>query len=272
MFGISRQAIYQAEDRANKRSTELSQIKPLVKAIRMEMPRIGTRKLYYLLTEDLSRLNIKIGRDALFDYLRSENMLIKRKKNYTKTTNSKHWLKKHPFLLKDIEVERPEQVFVSDITYVKSRERTHYLSLITDAYSRKIMGYNLSDNMSAESVVQALKVAIKNRKTLLPLVHHSDRGLQYCSSIYQEELRENSITPSMTEGYDCYQNALAERVNGILKQEFLINTCNTGKELDTLVRESIEIYNMKRPHLSLNMKTPNFVHEKTSVKLHTGFN
>lgn len=228
----------------------------------MEMPRIGTRKLYYLLKEELNALSIKLGRDSLFDYLRAENLLIKPKKNYTKTTNSNHWLRKYPNLLKDFKPIRPEQVFVSDITYIKSRERTHYLSLVTDAFSRKIMGYKLSEDMSSENVVQALKMATKNRTTNKPLIHHSDRGLQYCSSIYQNELVVNQIAPSMTDGYDCYQNALAERVNGILKQEFLIETCNTGKELKKLIDESIETYNTKRPHLSLNMKTPNIVHEK----------
>jgi len=247
-------------------------IKPLVQTIRMDMPRIGTRKLYYLIKKDLDQLHIKIGRDGLFDYLRSENMLIKPEKSYTKTTNSKHWLKKYPYLLKNIKIERPEQVFVSDITYIKSRKRTHYLSLITDAYSRKIMGYKLSDDMSTENVVQALKEALKQRKSSSQLIHHSDRGLQYCSSIYQKELKTSSIIPSMTEGYDCYQNALAERINGILKQEFLLHKCNTGEELGKLVTESIDTYNNKRPHLSLNMKTPNFIHEKTIEASLDGFN
>lgn len=235
----------------------------MVQTIRMHMPRIGTRKLYYLLKEAFTAHHIKIGRDGLFCYLKSEGMLVKPKKNYTKTTHSKHWLRKHPYLLKDINIERAEQVFVSDITYIKSREKTHYLSVVTDAFSRKIVGYKLSDDMSAENVVEALRQAIKNRRSKLPLIHHSDRGLQYCSSLYQRELKSNSIIVSMTEGYDCYQNALAERINGILKQEFLLYTCNTGEELKTLVDESIKTYNNRRPHLSLNMKTPNFVHQKT---------
>ncbi len=272
LFGISRQAIYQARNRIDNRTKELSKIKPFVQALRMQMPRIGTRKLYYLLKDDFVSLNIKIGRDAFFDYLRSQHLLIKPKKNYTKTTNSKHWLHKYPNLLKKGKVKRSEQVFVSDITYIKTRERTHYLSLVTDAYSRKIMGYKLSDDMSAENVVQALRMAVKKRKTEKPLIHHSDRGLQYCSSIYQNELNYNAITPSMTDGYDCYQNALAERINGILKQEFLIHTCNTGSELETLIKQSIDTYNDKRPHLSLNMKTPNFIHEKTEADIRFGLN
>lgn len=230
--------------------------------VRREMPRIGTRKLYYILENEFKIYGIKIGRDALFKYLKREHLLIKPKKNYTKTTYSKHWLRKYPNLLKEYQLTKPEQVFVSDITYIKSREKTHYLSLVTDAYSRKIMGYKLSDDMSAENVVKAVKMAIKNRITDHNLIHHSDRGLQYCSSVYQNELKINNIKASMTDGYDCYQNALAERINGILKQEFLIYKCNNGKELNQLVKESIDTYNNKRPHLNLKMKTPNFVHNK----------
>ncbi|MEP5363780.1 MAG: IS3 family transposase [Reichenbachiella sp.] len=271
LFGISRQAVYQSIQRSKQRAEELSRIKPLVQKVRMQMPRLGTRKLYHSLKGEFDRQNIKVGRDALFNYLRAEHLLIKPKKNYTKTTNSKHWLRKYPNLLKDRKAVRPEEVFVSDITYIKSRERTHYLSLVTDAYSRKIMGYHLSDDMSAEHVVKALKVAVKNRKTTQTLIHHSDRGLQYCSTLYQSELSNHRITPSMTDGYDCYQNALAERVNGILKGEFLIHKCNTGQELKILIKESIDTYNNQRPHLSLNYKTPNFIHEKTCEYQSTGF-
>lgn len=245
-------------------------IKPMVDEIRRKMPRLGTRKLYFLLQEDFKRSNIKIGRDGLFKYLKAENMLVRPIKSYTKTTSSKHWLKKYPNLMKGVIVTRPEAYFVSDITYIKSAQRTHYLSLVTDAFSRKIMGYQLSDDMSSENVVKALEMAVSKRKTSLPLVHHSDRGLQYCSAIYQSGLKINSITPSMTDGYDCYQNAMAERINGILKQEFLINKCNTGKELELLITESIDTYNNDRPHLSLQMKTPNFIHEKTCEENSTG--
>ena len=267
LFGISRQSVYQSENYHFYRQQELELVKEEVMAIRMEMPRIGTRKLYFLLAERLRLMSIKIGRDALFDLLRKENMLVKPKKNYTKTTNSKHWLRKHPNLFLGLEVKGPEEVFVSDITYVKSQEKTHYLSLVTDVFSRKIMGYHLSNDMSAENVVKALRMAMKNRRTNKPSIHHSDRGLQYCSQIYQKELIKNNITPSMTDGYDCYQNALAERINGILKSEFLLYKCKNGNELKQLVKESIRIYNTKRPHLNLKMKTPSFVHEKTDEKV-----
>jgi len=136
------------------------------------------------------------------------------------------------------------------------------LSLVTDAASRKIVGHHLSSDMKAESVVKALKMAVKDKRYSANAVHHSDRGSQYCSAVYQDELQANHIQPSMTDGYDCYQNALAERVNGILKQEFLLYRCKTLEELKRLVRESIAIYNEMRPHLSLDMETPNQVHNR----------
>lgn len=270
LFGISRQAVYQSRNRAQERALKLEGIKPLVQTVRMRMPRIGTRKLYYLLKEEFVCREIKLGRDGLFDYLRRENLLIKPKKNYTKTTDSKHWLKKYPNLFKERKAIRSEEVFVSDITYIKSKDRTHYLSLVTDAYSRKIMGYHLSNGMGSEEVVQALKMAVKNRKSNEDLIHHSDRGLQYCSAIYQNELKQGNIKASMTDGYDCYQNALAERINGILKNEFLIYECKNEIELNQLIKESIDTYNNERPHLSLNFKTPNFIHEKTCEDYSTG--
>ena len=232
--------------------------------LRRYMPRLGTRKLYFLLKPKLKQLGIKIGRDGLFDYLRENNLLVKPKRSYTKTTYSRHWMKKHPNLLQDLEVKRPEQVFVSDITYVESDEGVHYLSLVTDASSRKIMGHELSHEMKASDIVKALEHAVSNRQTALPLLHHSDRGSQYCSALYQKLLNKYQIKPSMTDGYDCYQNALAERINGILKQEFLIYRCKTFEDLQTLVKESIDVYNQLRPHLSLGMKTPNEMHKKAS--------
>jgi putative transposase len=269
---VSRQSIYQASGRNRERAAQLAQLKPFVMALRRRMPRLGTRKLYHLLKADFEQLGVKLGRDALFAYLRAEGLLIKRRRSYTKTTDSKHWLRKHPNLLAGTTVSEAEQVFVSDITYVKSLERTHYLSLVTDAFSRRIMGYHLADDLAADSVVQALKMAVRERRTSCrePLIHHSDRGLQYASEVYQNELRNNRIVPSMTDGSDCYQNALAERVNGILKQEFLMNRCRNRPELNRLIEESIEIYNNERPHLSLAMKTPNAVHEKACESKFTG--
>ncbi len=238
----------------------------MVQKVRMDMPRLGTRKLYYLLKPEFESANIKLGRDGLFSYLRNEQMLIKPKKNYTKTTYSKHWLRKYPNLYALSKATAPEQYFVSDITYVKSHEKTHYLSLVTDAFSRKIMGHHLSDDMSSENVVKALKMAIRRKVTQNQTIHHSDRGLQYCSAIYQNELSKNGIIPSMTDGYDCYQNALAERINGILKQEYLIEKAKNGADLAKMINPAIDSYNSRRPHTSLNFKTPNFMHQKTEAE------
>lgn len=234
----------------------------MVLDIRRFMPRVGGRKLYFLLKPKFIEKGIKLGRDNFFSYLKREGLLVKPKHNYTKTTHSKHWMKKHPNLLKEFTPLSPEEVFVSDITYVQSEQGVHYLSLVTDAFSRKIMGYELSDEMKATDVVKALKMTVNNRQYQGHAVHHSDRGLQYCSAVYQSALQKNGIRASMTDGYDCYQNALAERVNGILKQEFLLYPCSNLDELKRLVEESVFIYNEMRPHLSLGMRTPNQVHKK----------
>lgn len=226
------------------------------------MPQLGTRKLYKLIKPQLVEHGIKLGRDGFFNYLRSEGLLVKPKKSYVKTTFSKHWMKKHPNLLKEEGLHNAKHVLVSDITYLESDQGVHYLSLVTDAGSRKIVGHHLSSDMKSESVVKALDMAVRDKRYINNTVHHSDRGLQYCSAIYQRVLKVHQIQPSMTDGYDCYQNALAERINGILKQEFLLYRCKTIKELEILVKESITIYNEMRPHLSLDMETPNQVHNR----------
>jgi len=261
-MGVTRQAVYQYEQRQKQRRKDLEPVKAMVFEVRRRLPRLGTRKLYHLLKPKLRQAGIKLGRDALFDYLRQHHLLIRPRRSYTKTTFSRHWMRKHPNLLKDIEICRPEQVFVSDITYLESAQGVHYLSLVTDACSRKIMGHELSHEMKASDTLKALQQAVSQRQTDAPLLHHSDRGLQYCSAIYQSELVEHDIKPSMTDGYDCYQNALAERVNGILKQEFLFYRCQTFEDLKLLVAESVDAYNQLRPHLSLGMKTPEAVHKK----------
>ena len=265
-MGISRQAVYQHEKRCRQRQADLAPVREMVTEVRRSLPRLGTRKLYHLLKPRFEAAGIKLGRDGLFNYLRRHHLLIRPRRSYTKTTFSKHWMKKHPNLLKERVITEPEQAFVSDITYVESEEGVHYLSLVTDAGSRKIMGHELSREMKASDVVKALKRAVKQRCGDRPLIHHSDRGLQYCSQIYQAELSRHGIRPSMTDGYDCYQNALAERANGILKQEFLVYRCQTFEDMKTLVAESIDAYNHLRPHLSLGMKTPEEVHKKTSCE------
>jgi transposase InsO family protein len=241
----------------------------MVSEVRLQMPRIGTRKLYYLLQSSLQKLGV--GRDRLFRILKANHMLIKTKRSYHITTNSHHRFRKHKNLIEHLEIIRPEQVWVADITYVGNRQNPMYLALITDAYSKKIKGYNVSNTLETKGSIQALKMAIKNREySNEELIHHSDRGLQYCSNEYQKMINNKFIKCSMTESYDPYQNAVAERINGILKQEFLLNTQNIDlKTMKKLVKQSINIYNQFRPHWSCNMLTPNQMHKQNKVKIKT---
>lgn len=224
----------------------------------MEQPRIGTRKLHSMFGQDI------IGRDALFALLRRARLLVPNRRAYHKTTDSHHRFRRHPNLLngklKRIP-ERPEEVWVADITYLPTREKFAYLSLVTDAYSRKIVGHHVHPTLQTEEVAIAFKKALRKRQSHLPLIHHSDRGIQYCSSLYQEIHAKHGVICSMTDGYDCYQNAMAERINGILKGEFLLNKPANLKEARQMVEESVRIYNEKRPHLSLKYKTPDAVHQ-----------
>ena len=266
MFGLSRQSYYKNKRSRVKRNADLIVVRDLVMRIRCRMPRIGTRKLYYLIKNELTASNIKIGRDVLFNFLRAEHLLIKPKRNYVKTTNSKHWMKKHPNLIKNMEVTKPEQLWVSDITYIQTEQGHNYLSLITDAYSKKIMGYELLDNLSTAGPLKALETALRNRKYTHDLIHHSDRGLQYCSSGYINILIKNSIKISMTENGDPYENAIAERINGILKYEFLIiDGFRNHLEAIEVIKQSVGIYNNERPHLSCEMLTPNQTHLQQEI-------
>ncbi len=238
----------------------------LVKSKRLVMPKIGTRKLYYLLEHELKELNV--GRDKLFKILKSNQLLIKPKKKYHITTNSHHRFRKHKNQIKELEFIRPEQVWVSDITYIGNRKNPSYLALITDAYSKKVVGYNVSNSLNVKGSLSALEMALKKRVYRNePIIHHSDRGLQYCSNEYQRLLERNDILPSMTEQYDPYENAIAERINGILKQEFDIDKYDTNLKIKTkLVKNAIEIYNNIRPHLSNYMLTPNQMHKQNKIK------
>ena len=223
-----------------------------------------TSKLHFILKAPLQHAGIKLGRDALFDILRHERMLVLPKRSYHKTTNSHHRFRRHPKLLKEAATKVApsgcEQLRVADITYLPTREKPAYLSLVTDAYSRKIVGWHVHEGLETAQVSQALKMALRYRQTSQRLVHHSDRGIQYCSAEYQRIHARHAITCSMTDGYDCYQNALAERVNGILKMEFLLHRPANLEQAKTMVRESVRMYNEQRPHLSLEYKTPDAVH------------
>lgn len=192
MFGIDRQVYYRRIRKKIVTQDKAEQVILMVDAIRKIMPRIGTRKLYYLLSDKL--LLIKIGRDKFFDILRANHLLIQPKRSYHITTNSHHRFRKHENLILDLEINRPEQVWVSDITYIGKKDNPCYLSLVTDAYSKKIMGYFVANNLNTQSSVMALRMALKQRKNFnLPLIHHSDRGIQYCANEYQEELIKKRV-------------------------------------------------------------------------------
>ena len=241
----------------------------LVENIRLKMPRIGGKKLYFLLKEELKML--KIGRDRFFDILRANHLLIIPRKSYHITTNSHHRFRKHKNIVLDYEIFAPNQVWVADITYIGNRKNPSYLSLITDAYSKKIVGHYVADNLNTESSVKALKMALKNHKpTIDSLIHHSDRGLQYCSNEYQKLLSKNHLKCSMTQNSDPYENAVAERINGILKQEFDIDKYDVETKLrKKIVDESIGIYNDLRPHFSNHYLTPNQMHNQSKIKMKT---
>jgi len=233
------------------------------------MTRVGTKKTYFLIKPDLDRMDIKCGRDKLHAILRNEGMLIKKKKNYMRTTNSYHRYYKHPNLIKDLNINRAEQVWVSDITYIRTNQGWLYLSLITDAYSKQIVGHQLSDNLKAINSINALKTAIRNRKFPdRPLIHHSDRGLQYCCPDYIETLEKNNIGISMTTKHDPYENAVAERVNGTLKNEFdLGDRLPDQKNAERELNKAVWIYNNLRPHESCCYLTPIQAHTKESVEI-----
>jgi putative transposase len=235
----------------------------LVHKERKILSKLGGKKLYHKIIPALSIKEIKFGRDQLFKLLQQQELLIKPKRTYTQTTMSKHWLRKYPNLVKDIRVNAPEQVWVSDITYIKSDEGNCYLNLVTDAYSRRIMGYSIAANMDTGSMIKAYEMALKNRKTNNLLIHHTDRGLQYCSQEYIKLSQENGVSISMTENGDPYENALAERMNRTMKEEFgLGRLLPSRQKAFRLTEEAVAIYNSYRPHWALKMKTPDEVHLK----------
>ena len=270
LFGYSKQAYYK-QKQAGKTFLLSGDVKTMVLDIRQQMPRLGTRKLYFILKERFTKQGIKLGRDKLFTFLRNHHLLVEKKKSYTLTTDSRHWLKKYPNLTKQMVLKRPEQLWVADITYINTLNGFGYLHLITDAYSKQIMGYELCDNMEATSTLKALQMALKKRKYVnTSLIHHSDRGLQYCSKIYTQLLIKNNIAISMTENGDPYENAVAERINGILKDEFgLHERFDDLSQCQLQTKQSIDIYNQKRPHLSCQMLTPKQMHQQQTIKVKT---
>ncbi|ATY79385.1 IS3 family transposase [Aeromonas veronii] len=262
-LGISRQAYYKRNRVADERHAQVLQVVRFVRQVRLRQPRVGTRKLHYLLLGQDDG-GLKVGRDRLFRILAEHRLLVQPKRAYHKTTHSFHRFYRHPNLLKagpeQVTPVAPEQVWVADITYLPARSGPLYLSLVTDAYSRKIVGHHVHEGMHAESVAMAFRKALKQRRGGGELIHHSDRGVQYCSGLYQSLHERYGVKCSMTDGYDCYQNALAERVNGILKGELLLQSPQDLTQAREMVREAVDIYNAERPHHALKYRTPDAVH------------
>lgn len=262
-FGITRQAYYQENWKEVSVSTETEVLLKEVLNIRKNHKRIGTRKLYEMLTPVMNEHQIKMGRDKLFDLLASHHMLIRRRRRNIRTTFSNHWLRKYPNLIRGFIPTAPNQLWVSDITYWKTKHFTLYITFITDVYSHRIVGYNLAHTLEAIECAKALQMALSalGAESHLQLTHHSDRGLQYCSKEYIGLLNKHNIKISMTESGDPLENAVAERINGILKEEYLdAHEIKSVKEAMCYLPIAIRLYNSERPHLSISKLTPDKVH------------
>ena len=261
--GMTKQNFYRARKSRQRRELDEMHLVQLVKRERMEQPRIGTRKLYGMLKEELAQSGVVIGRDRFFEVLRKHDLLVEPLKSEPKTTNSRHCLPVFKNLIQDLEVKAPNEVWVSDITYVRTDQGFVYLALIMDLFSRKIVGYHCGDTLEASGCIAALKMALRTLPKGARPIHHSDRGSQYCCHAYVECL--GSLPISMTEVNHCYENAHAERLNGILKQEYCLGyTLRSKKHAYALAKQAVHLYNHKRPHTSLNFQVPEAVH-KTSA-------
>lgn len=258
LFGKTRQGWYKQQTHLDNEVLREAIIVRHIQELRSQMPRLGGRKLLHLLNPVLQGHNIKIGKDKFFDIMADHGLLVRRRKRRkVLTTNSNHPFKRYPNLVKGMEITKPSQVWVSDITYLRLKEKYCYLSLVTDAYSRRIMGYCLWPSLKKEGPLHAINMAISGWDKTGELIHHSDRGLQYCCSEYTGKLKKEHIVISMTEKGDPYENALAERVNGILKSEFnLADKFNNFQQASAAVTDAIHIYNNLRPHASINYMTP----------------
>lgn len=264
LFGKSRQAYYQKHRHSEEVNTQNMLVLDLVSAFRREIPGLGTNKLYRLIRPSLQLSEIKMGRDKLHSLLQAHNLVIRASRRVPKTTYSNHWMKKYPNLIKNLQVVGTEQVWVCDLTYICVGNDFNYLSLITDAHSRMIVGYCLHPFLNTEGCITALEMALASRtkeSSDNSLIHHSDRGSQYCSFQYVNKLRGSGINISMTDNGDPYENAMAERVNGILKVDFKLNRLFKSRaEALLATRSAITNYNSLRPHMSCDYLTPQTAH------------
>lgn len=269
-LGYSKQAYYKAKKTRQCADCHRAEVLEMVLSVRRQMPRLGVRKLYHLLGPSLQKEKIPIGRDLLFQWLKESNLLVSRKKRYVKTTDSRHWMRRYPNLVKGVVPDHPEQHWVADITYITTRQGFSFLHLLTDAYSKKIMGYELCNDMLATSTLKALQMALANRQYNSLITHHSDRGLQYSSTTYLEQLKSAGLHVSTTQDGSPYDNAVAERINGILKDEFGLDAVfDNFEQLQKQTKQSIEIYNVKRPHLSCSFLTPQQMHNQKEIEVKT---
>ncbi len=261
-LGISKQAYCQRLKASKAKEAIADRVTEWVIQIRQRQKKAGGKKLHGMLQDKLREHGVKMGRDKLFDLLRSRGLLVRRTKRFHITTDSKHHFYKSPNRIKELRITHAEQVFVCDITYIRTDQGHAYLSLVTDAYSKKLMGYALDNHMRVELVKEALKMANGSRvHGTESVIHHSDRGLQYCCPDYSEFAEGMGFVLSTTQQYDPYENAVAERINGILKYEFGLNeTLPSLKVAKAMIVEAAEIYNNERLHWSLNLKTPSSVH------------
>ena len=258
---MSRQNYYKARKIRRRREVDEGLITELVRVERAIQPRLGGRKLHFMLKEELERAGVKIGRDRFFKVLRENGLLLEPLPRGPRTTNSRHSLPVFRNMIRELKVSRPNEVWVSDITYVRSDEGFVYLSLITDKYSRKVVGYHAGESLETEGCLKALERALKDKPKNTHPIHHSDRGCQYCSHDYVGKLWEEGLTVSMTEENHCSENALAERVNGILKQEYWLgSTFQSRAQAYRAVEEAIYLYNTRRPHTALRYQTPEQAH------------
>jgi putative transposase len=264
LFGKSRQSWYEQQNKADDQDMAEALVIKLVKEIRAGLPRCGVAKLYFLLQDKLKEHQIKLGRDALYALLREHGYLIRQRRRKPYTTDSNHPWRKYPNLIRDLVIERPNQLWVSDITYLSIGTGFGYLSIVTDAYSRKIVGHHLHPSLHSEGPMEALVQAERQRKSRQSLIHHSDRGTQYCSQEYVKILNGFHIQISMTENGDPYENALAERINGILKMEFgLADRFPNLEQARQKVQQAVAQYNHARPHASVDYLTPEQAHGRT---------
>jgi transposase InsO family protein len=260
--GYTKQAYFKSIKHKQNQEVNHTLLLDLIAQVRIRMPRVGGRKLLRMLEPHFVQNSIEMGRDGFFDFMRQHGLLIKPRRRYVVTTHSSHRLRKYPNLLQHLAPTGTEQVLVSDITYIETDQGFSYLFLITDAFSRKIMGYNLSHDMRAESATEALQMALWQIKHTHGIIHHSDRGVQYCSAEYVKMLEKNHLHISMTEPSSPTQNAIAERVNGILKTEWIYHRkYKNAEEAKAHIEEIIHIYNTERLHHSLDFHTPQKAHE-----------